>query len=91
MSSSAFVVVLGDLGRSPRMLNHAVSLAEGKNVRVSLIGYAGSALPSRVKASRNIAVTHVAPFMQISSGNAFLKLIIYVLKTLWNNFFPKDH
>jgi hypothetical protein len=31
------VVVLGDIGRSPRMMNHAVSLA-GHGFRVSLVG-----------------------------------------------------
>jgi beta-1,4-mannosyltransferase len=43
----AAVVVLGDLGRSPRMLYHARSLAlHGANV--DLIGYAGSELPRDV-------------------------------------------
>jgi len=37
----AAVVVLGDIGRSPRMMNHAVSLAKA-GFRVSLIGYAES-------------------------------------------------
>lgn len=37
------VIVLGDLGRSPRMQYHAVSLSEMKDVikRVTVIGYAG--------------------------------------------------
>jgi len=38
------VVVLGDLGRSPRMRYHALALADS-GVEVDLIGYAGSALP----------------------------------------------
>jgi beta-1,4-mannosyltransferase len=38
------VVVLGDLGRSPRMRYHALALADC-GVEVDLIGYAGSALP----------------------------------------------
>lgn len=34
------VLVLGDIGRSPRMQNHALSLAR-RNVAVNLIGYVG--------------------------------------------------
>jgi len=38
------VVVVGDLGRSPRMQYHALALAQA-GVEVDLIGYAGSELP----------------------------------------------
>ena len=37
------VLVLGDIGRSPRMQNHALSLAK-KNIAVDLIGYTGKVL-----------------------------------------------
>ena len=40
-SSHVAVVVLGDLGRSPRMQYHALALA-GAGARVDLIGLAGS-------------------------------------------------
>jgi beta-1,4-mannosyltransferase len=40
----ATVVVIGDLGRSPRMLNHARSLA-ALGWRVTLVGLAGAPLP----------------------------------------------
>ena len=43
-ATRATVVVLGDLGRSPRMRYHALALADS-GVEVDLIGYAGSALP----------------------------------------------
>lgn len=36
----AYVVVLGDLGRSPRMCNHALQF-DKHNFNVQLIGYAG--------------------------------------------------
>ena len=36
------VVVLGDVGHSPRMQYHALSLAESERVRVEVIGYKGS-------------------------------------------------
>lgn len=37
---SAHIVVLGDIGRSPRMTYHALSFAK-HGVKVNLIGYAG--------------------------------------------------
>ena len=47
--TSIAVVVLGDLDRSPRMLNHALSAAEhGHNV--TLVGYQGSSLPASIVA-----------------------------------------
>ena len=36
----AYVIVLGDLGRSPRMCNHAIQFAKHR-FSVKLIGYAG--------------------------------------------------
>ena len=44
---SIAVVVLGDLDRSPRMLNHALSAAQN-NINVTLIGYQGSSLPDSI-------------------------------------------
>ena len=38
----ACVIVMGDLGRSPRMLNHALCIADTlENPHVDLIGFAG--------------------------------------------------
>ena len=51
----ATVLVLGDLGRSPRMLNHAQSLA-AHGWEVDLIGYAGAALPAGIRACPGIRV-----------------------------------
>ena len=48
------VVVLGDLGRSPRMLLQALSLAESGSV--DLVGYEGAALPARVRDHSAISV-----------------------------------
>ena len=41
MSSSAVVLVLGDIGRSPRMCNHALSLVTQANMSVDIVGYNG--------------------------------------------------
>ena len=47
--------MLGDLGRSPRMLNHAQSLA-AHGWEVDLIGYAGAALPAGIRGCPHIRV-----------------------------------
>src|SRR5262245_27277523 len=52
------VVVLGDLGRSPRMLYHAKALA-AQGADVDLVGYVDSALPSSVRDNQRIAVHSV--------------------------------
>ena len=53
------VIVLGDLGRSPRMQYHAVSLAEGGG-EVDLIGFEGAAPIAAVSANPRIHVHQLA-------------------------------
>ncbi|CAO1623639.1 unnamed protein product [Jaminaea pallidilutea] len=50
LGRSAAVVVLGDVGRSPRMCYHVESLAD-EGWKVSIIGYGGSKLPSSIQRS----------------------------------------
>jgi len=49
------VAVLGDLGRSPRMLYHALSLADS-DADVELVGYRDSELPAEVRGHARIRV-----------------------------------
>jgi beta-1,4-mannosyltransferase len=44
---SVQVVVLGDIGRSPRMQYHAISLAK-HGARVDIVGYNGEFNPARI-------------------------------------------
>ncbi|PRW56830.1 chitobiosyldiphosphodolichol beta-mannosyltransferase-like isoform X1 [Chlorella sorokiniana] len=46
----AWVMVLGDVGRSPRMQYHASSLCKTPGYEVTLIGYQGAALVEELKA-----------------------------------------
>lgn len=70
--SRACVLVLGDLGRSPRMLNHALSIANSlDNVFVDLVGFRGkflvsegSELPAAVKENSRIRVRYVSTAVQ---------------------------
>lgn len=57
---NATVVVLGDLGRSPRMQYHALSLA-ASGARVDLIGYAGSEVPKALREHPRIRCHRMEP------------------------------
>ena len=50
----AIVLVLGDVGRSPRMQYHALSLARAGTHRVFLVGYSGERAVPAVEAEENI-------------------------------------
>lgn len=45
---NATLVVIGDIGRSPRMCYHAMSLAD-KNYRVQIVGYTDSAIHQSIQ------------------------------------------
>jgi beta-1,4-mannosyltransferase len=53
------VLVLGDLGRSPRMQYHALALA-AHGADVDLIGFAGSPLPEALRENRRVRI-HLLP------------------------------
>lgn len=56
------VLVLGDVGRSPRMQYHALSLAEhDEGTEVALVGYRGERCIPAVEAHPRIAVHYVDP------------------------------
>ncbi|MCB9385589.1 MAG: glycosyltransferase [Bryobacterales bacterium] len=60
-SPRAAVLVFGDLGRSPRMLNHAVALADN-GFQVALIGYPDTPLPRELTARPEIRVHPIRTF-----------------------------
>jgi len=85
------VVVLGDIGRSPRMQYHALSLAS-HNYDVSLVGFSGSTPHSSIISCENIQLTHVKEFVVsktfpkfISYGVKFFLQSIFLVKTLLLN------
>src|SRR5581483_5388660 len=55
----AAVVVVGDLGRSPRMQYHARALA-ATGAEVDFVGYEGAPLPTFISANPRIHV-HIVP------------------------------
>ncbi len=68
------VVVLGDIGRSPRMQYHALSLAKHGGM-VDLIGYDDSALHPDILAAHNIVIRPLKPpplFLKTEDRRLFL-------------------
>ncbi|KAF2273938.1 beta-1,4-mannosyltransferas-like protein [Westerdykella ornata] len=77
------VVVLGDIGRSPRMQYHAISIAKNGG-RVYLIGYVESEIHPQILSDSRITVVPIAPapaFLRQSSRALFP--VIAPLKALW--------
>ncbi|XP_041986876.1 chitobiosyldiphosphodolichol beta-mannosyltransferase [Aricia agestis] len=72
------IVVLGDIGRSPRMQYHALSLASS-GLNVKLIGYLETAPLQEIQENPYIVITKLNP-LKLDSGP---KLVQYFVKALW--------
>ena len=70
------VVVLGDIGRSPRMQYHALSLAS-HNFDVNLVGFAGSTPHSSIMNCEKIQLAHVR---EIVVSNSRSRVLAYAEK-----------
>lgn len=73
------LVVLGDIGRSPRMQYHALSFAE-HNYNVNIIGYGGSKPIQKLLDHPNIQIITMQDVPNISK---LPKLCSYIFKTIW--------
>ena len=77
------VVVLGDIGRSPRMQYHALSIASHGG-KVKLTGYVDSEIHPDVQASRFIDVVPIKPLpKRLHTDSKLLFLILAPLKVMW--------
>jgi beta-1,4-mannosyltransferase len=80
---SVQVVVLGDLGRSPRMQYHALSIAN-HGASVDFIGYRESEIPENITTNQRISVVPIAPPPKLlQTSNKLLFLLVAPLKVLW--------
>ena len=61
------VVVLGDLGRSPRMGYHVTSLRK-EGFRVVFVGYKGSNLDPNILQDEGVKISYVREFQSFSKG-----------------------
>jgi beta-1,4-mannosyltransferase len=85
---SIAVVVLGDVGRSPRMQYHTASLAALPDTDVSLVGYAGERCVDAVERSSRVRQYLLGtPFARLPRALfplwAPLKALYQVLQLLW--------
>ena len=77
------VVVLGDIGRSPRMQYHALSIASHGG-KVNLIGYAESDVHPEIQASRFVNIIPIKPFPKhLQTNSKVLFLLTAPLKVVW--------
>lgn len=77
------VLVLGDLARSPRMLNHAVALAED-GAEVSLVGYRETPLDEALAADTRIRVYKIHDLRHARQGSSRLSfLFVTALRVAW--------
>jgi len=81
VKSSVQVVVLGDIGRSPRMQYHALSIANHGGL-VQLVGYYESEIHPDIMASRMISVVPI-PSFPFRTSNRLLFLLLAPFKVLW--------
>lgn len=83
VETSVQVVVLGDIGRSPRMQYHALSLAK-HGARVDLIGFQESDIHPELVSKKSVTVVPLAPppfFLRTSNKVAFI--VVGPLKAIW--------
>ncbi|TID22389.1 hypothetical protein E2P81_ATG11492 [Venturia nashicola] len=77
------IVVLGDIGRSPRMQYHALSIAKHGG-HVDLIGYNESDLHPEITSNSLITIVPIAPSPRIfQTSNKLLFLFVAPLKIFW--------
>ena len=80
----ACVVVLGDIGRSPRMQYHALSLTK-EGYKVDLVGYGGSSPHSDLIFNQNVTLHFMKQSPDFAS--VFPRSISYFLKVFWQSLF----
>ncbi|XP_017887486.1 chitobiosyldiphosphodolichol beta-mannosyltransferase [Ceratina calcarata] len=72
------IVVLGDLGRSPRMQYHALSFAK-EGFTVDFVGYRGSTPLKEIRQNHNIHIHYLWPLPELE---ALPRLLYYAMKTV---------
>ncbi|KAF2457475.1 putative beta-1,4-mannosyltransferase [Lineolata rhizophorae] len=80
---SVQVVVLGDIGRSPRMQYHALSIAK-HGARVDIIGYKESDVHPEIQSDELINVVPIPPLpKRLRASNRLLFVFTAPFKILW--------
>ncbi len=77
------VLVLGDLGRSPRMQLHSKSLADA-GFEVDFVGYKGTQVPAFLLNNAKIHIHRLNPSRKLPSNvPRWMYLILAVLRIVW--------
>ena len=85
--TSVSVVVLGDIGRSPRMQNHALAIAT-RGGTVDLFGYVDSEIHPDIRANRFITIVPLDPWPKSLQTNIkAVFLLLAPFKVLWQTLF----
>lgn len=83
---SGIVLVLGDLGRSPRMMNHVKSLVEN-GWMVDFIGYRSKSLPDIIARNNRVKIHYLETPVKISSRfyaiNGILRVLRQIIQLSW--------
>ncbi|XP_019887284.1 chitobiosyldiphosphodolichol beta-mannosyltransferase [Ooceraea biroi] len=74
------VLVLGDIGRSPRMQYHAVSFAR-EGFTVDIVGYPGSSPMKEIVENPRIQIHYLRPPSELRNKLPFF--LCYVIKVMW--------
>uniref|UniRef100_A0AC35TMR6 Glycos_transf_1 domain-containing protein n=1 Tax=Rhabditophanes sp. KR3021 TaxID=114890 RepID=A0AC35TMR6_9BILA len=81
MSKHATVVVLGDLGHSPRMCYHALSLAD-HGIKVQMVGHLNSLPHQKISKHENIKFVPISP-MPLSISSKLPPPVALLIKFIW--------
>eukprot|EP00933_Yihiella_yeosuensis_P018016 TRINITY_DN14955_c1_g1_i1.p1 TRINITY_DN14955_c1_g1~~TRINITY_DN14955_c1_g1_i1.p1 ORF type:complete len:492 (-),score=77.91 TRINITY_DN14955_c1_g1_i1:66-1541(-) len=79
------VLVLGDIGRSPRMQYHSLSLAK-HGCNVSLVGYPGAQPMDDIKTNPRIRLAHIEPLAVPAKLPFTVRAVLKVVSLLWQLF-----
>ncbi|XP_011875245.1 PREDICTED: chitobiosyldiphosphodolichol beta-mannosyltransferase [Vollenhovia emeryi] len=74
------VLVLGDIGRSPRMQYHAISFAR-EGFTVDVVGYPGSSPSKEISENERVRVHYLRPPPELQ--NRLPRLLCYIIKVVW--------
>ncbi|KYN44169.1 Chitobiosyldiphosphodolichol beta-mannosyltransferase [Trachymyrmex septentrionalis] len=74
------VLVLGDIGRSPRMQYHAISFAR-EGFTVDVVGYPGSSPIREISENARIQIHYLRPPPELR--NKLPRLFCYIIKVIW--------
>lgn len=80
MTKSVCVVVLGDIGRSPRMQYHSLSLAKA-GYKVDIVGYGETNPLESLKSEPMVSFHYLTPVPVLPFGKYFN----YMWKTIWQS------